>query len=120
MKRRAISVMEIPSSASDLISSSRRQRIKLFSELTPEQRLCIHSLTYTEKGKPNLKLYDKQDASKALRQLLGLDAPTKIAPTNAKGDGPAQMEFLDVSDADRVKALEAFVLQHLGKGGTNG
>lgn len=53
------------------------QRLKDFSDLTPEQRRAIKSLTYTEKGRPNLELYSALDANRDLRKLNGFDAPTK-------------------------------------------
>lgn len=65
----------------------KRQRLKHFSEIPAELRMCIEGLTYTEKGRPNLKVYSKQDASRELRKLLGLDAPTKSELTGADG-GP--------------------------------
>lgn len=83
----------------------KRQRPRVFEDLPPEHRLCVKSLTYTEKGKPNLVLYDKGDASKALRQMLGLDAPTKIAPTNVKGNGPAEYEIRDMSAAELARRM---------------
>jgi hypothetical protein len=49
------------------------QRLKLFSELPPELLLVVEGLTFTEKGKPNLKLYSKQDANRELRKMLGLN-----------------------------------------------
>jgi hypothetical protein len=63
----------------------KRQFLRPFSEIPPELRMCIHSLTWTDSGRPNLKLYDKQEANREIRKLLGLDAPQKFAPT--KGDG---------------------------------
>ncbi len=65
-------------------------RLKAFEDIPPEYRQLIEGLTYTEKGKPNLKVVSKIAASIELRKLKGLDAPTKIANTNAQGDGPAE------------------------------
>ncbi len=53
------------------------QRLKPFSALTREQRLAIESLTYTEKGKPNLKLHSKMQANIELRKIYGLDSPPR-------------------------------------------
>jgi len=55
----------------------------------------IEGLTFTEKGKPNLKLVGKSQANIELRKMLGLDAPAKSA--------------LDVNHSGTV-TLEALVL----------
>jgi hypothetical protein len=73
----------------------KRQYLRPFSEIPPELRMCIHSLTWTDSGRPNLKLYDKQEANREIRKLLGLDAPTKIAPTTADGSDIAPEESLE-------------------------
>ena len=83
------------------IVTRKRQMLKPFSEIPAEFRLCIHSLTWTDSGRPNLKLYDKQDASREIRKLLGLDAPTKYAPTKSDGS--------DLTDFGAVKELVAAV-----------
>lgn len=51
------------------------QRLKPFSEIPQELRMCIESLTYTESGRPVLKLYSKADANRELRKINGIDAP---------------------------------------------
>jgi hypothetical protein len=58
------------------------QRLKPFSEIPQELRMCIESLTYTESGRPVLKLYSKADANKELRKINGIDK----APSNDDGD----------------------------------
>jgi hypothetical protein len=55
----------------------RYQRLKLFSELEPEHRMLIESLTYTENGYPNLQVVKKSWANVELRKFLGLDAPPR-------------------------------------------
>ncbi len=60
-------------------------RLRPFDEIEPEYRQLIEGLTFTEKGKPNLKLVTPSFASEALRKMLGLDAPAKFAPTNPEG-----------------------------------
>lgn len=49
------------------------QRLRPFCELSRDQRRQIKSLTYTEKGRPNLELYSALDANRDLRKLNGLD-----------------------------------------------
>jgi|ERR1700688_2428504 len=70
-------------------------RLKSFDQLEREHRLMIEGLTFTEKGKPNLKLVGKSQANIELRKMLGLDAPAKSA--------------LDVNHSGTV-TLEALVL----------
>jgi hypothetical protein len=70
-------------------------RLRSFDEMPAEYRQLVEGLTYTEKGKPNLKVVSKLAASIELRKLKGLDAPTKIAPTNTAGDGPAVIETIE-------------------------
>jgi hypothetical protein len=69
-----------------------------------EQRLCIESITWTERGKPNLRLYSRAEANKELRKLLGLDKPLKVAATNTEGKELP-------STADRARALAAFIAE---------
>jgi hypothetical protein len=49
----------------------RYHRLKLFSELEPEHRMLIKSLTYTENGYPNLQVVKKSWANVELRKFLG-------------------------------------------------
>lgn len=51
------------------------QRLKPFSEMTREQRRAIKSLTYTERGRPNLEFYSAFDANREIRKMNGLDMP---------------------------------------------
>jgi hypothetical protein len=80
------------------------KRLKPLESLTREQRLCIESITWTERGKPNLRLYSRAEANKELRKLLGLDKPLKVAATNTEGKELP-------STADRARALAAFIAE---------
>jgi hypothetical protein len=77
------------------------ERPKPLEELSREQRLCIDGITWTERGKPNLKLYSKADANKELRKLLGIDKPLKVAATDTQGND------IPVTHEERVRALAA-------------
>lgn len=68
----------------------RYERLRSFSELTPEQRLRIESLKWTEKGRPILSVYSKTDAHDRLAKMLGI-GPQVREP----GDG----EFSRLDDA---------------------
>lgn len=50
-----------------------RQRLRSFSDMPLEHRMCVESLTFTDSGKPNLKLYSKADANRELRKINGID-----------------------------------------------
>lgn len=50
----------------------RRQMLKDFDELSPEQQQMIHTLRFTEKGRPILETYSKMQANQELRKLLGI------------------------------------------------
>ena|SRR5215471_3591925 len=67
--------------------------------------------------------FDRDNALAAvaqLRDMLGFKAPSKIAPTNPEGDGPAMLLTGEVTDADRAKALAVFIARHkaMGEGQT--
>ena len=49
------------------------QRLKNLDDLPPEARMMIEGVTYTESGKPNLKVVSKCEANKELRKMLGGD-----------------------------------------------
>lgn len=51
------------------------QRLRPFSEMSREQRRAIKSLTYTDRGRPNLELYSALDANRDLRKMNNFDAP---------------------------------------------
>ena len=55
------------------------ERLKPMEMLTRDQRLCIEGITWTERGRPNLKLYSKEAANKQLCKLLGFEKPTAVA-----------------------------------------
>jgi hypothetical protein len=65
-------------------------------KLTPQQRCLIESITYTENGRPNLKLVSKEYCHRELRKMLGGDAQ------------PAERvnEFSNCSDAELVAELD--------------
>jgi hypothetical protein len=52
-------------------------QLKPFDKLTLQHRCLIESITYTESGKPNLKLLSKEYCHRELRKMLGGDAPLK-------------------------------------------
>lgn len=54
---------------------------------------------------PGLKWPDRLNALNQLRDMHGLKAPTKVAPTNPAGDAPYEL----TTDADRVRALAALM-----------
>ena len=54
----------------------RRQRMRPFSDLTPEQETCVEGVRYTEGG-PALSLYSAMQANVELRKLYGIGAVTK-------------------------------------------
>ena len=60
-------------------------RLRSFEDMPDEYRQLIEGLTYTEKGKPNLKIVSKLAASIELRKLKGLDAPTRMDATLTGG-----------------------------------
>ena len=47
-------------------------QLKPIDKLTPQLRCLIESITYTESGKPNLKLVSKEYCHRELRKMLGL------------------------------------------------
>jgi hypothetical protein len=68
----------------------RYDRLRLFSELSPEQQRLIESLKWTEKGRPVLTVYTRSWANMELRKMLGI-GPQPREP----GDG----EFSRLDDA---------------------
>jgi hypothetical protein len=85
--------------------------LKPLDKLTADERALIDGFKITDKGVVEVLMPKRLDARTMLSKLDGLDAPTKIAPTNANGDGPAEMN-LNVTDTDRIKALAALVARH--------
>lgn len=66
-------------------------RMKAWKEIDPEDRTLIEGLDYIGAlGIPRPKLASRMEAHIELRKMLGGDAPTKVAPTNPEGDGPAE------------------------------
>ena len=70
-------------------------QLKPLDKLTPQLRCLIESITYTESGRPNLKLISKEYCHRDLRKMLGGDAqPTERAN-----------EFSNFSDAELLAEL---------------
>jgi hypothetical protein len=70
-------------------------QLKPLEKLTDEQRMLIESITYTESGKPNLKLVSKEYCHRELRKMIGGDAQ------------PGQLgnDFSHYSDAELLAEL---------------
>src|SRR6516164_4609692 len=49
-------------------------QLKPLEKLTEQQRCLIETITYTESGKPNLKLVSKEYCHRELRKMIGGDA----------------------------------------------
>jgi hypothetical protein len=49
-------------------------QLKPLEKRTAQQRMLIESITYTESGKPNLKLVSKEYCHRELRKMIGGDA----------------------------------------------
>ena len=64
--------------------------------LKPHQRRLIESITYTDGGKPNLKLVSKEFAHRELRRMFGGDAEHAIA---------REGEFSSYSDTELLNEL---------------
>ena len=61
---------------------------------------------------PNSKLADRMEAQAALRQMLGLDQPMKIAPTTPDGESPyVPAVFLTNLPIEQLAALRALHLR---------
>ena len=71
-------------------------QLKPLDKLTPQHRCLIESITYTESGRPNLKLVSKEYCHRELRKMLGGDAQ------------PAERanEFSNFSDAELLAELD--------------
>lgn len=66
--------------------------IRDMDDLTPDQVAAVGEVTetVTQTGKTvKFKLHDKLRALDALSRHLGMDAPQKVALTDADGEGPA-------------------------------
>lgn len=86
------------------------QRVKDFCDMTPAQRKGVKSLTYTERGRPNLELYSALDANRDLRKMNGLDAASKV-DVNEKLDVTADDALNKLVDrianlANKVKTID--------------
>ncbi len=76
-------------------------QLKSLDELTAQQRMLIELITYTESGKPNLKLISKEYCHRELRKMLGGDAQ------------PAERanEFSNFSDAELLAELDRVAIE---------
>jgi len=81
------------------------QRLKPFSELSSEQRRAIKSLTYTERGRPNLELYSALDANRDLRKMNGFDAA--IAPEDKPKSAESETDALINSVLELTKRINS-------------
>jgi hypothetical protein len=71
------------------------QRPRLLSDIPDDIRKCIEAITFDEKGRLTMRTYSALAASKELRALLGIGAPTR--------DGEAGFERL--SDKEIISQL---------------
>jgi hypothetical protein len=78
----------------------RRLQLKPLAVLTPEQRALVEGL---ESGGLRVVMPSKIAALSGLAKLDGLDAPAKVAATDAEG------RDVPISDADRIRALAAII-----------
>lgn len=95
-----------------------KARLRPLDELRPEHRALIEGIDtkVSQYGETkNLIMPSKLVAAGQLAKLHGLDRPTKIAPTNPTGDGPAEVN-LNTTDEDRTRALQAFLARAAIKG----
>lgn len=67
--------------------------LKPLKELSAEQRALL-DVKINDKGGIEILMARRLEARAMLAKLDGLEAPTKIAPTDANGDGPARIEFV--------------------------
>jgi hypothetical protein len=66
-------------------------QLKPLEKLSAAERRMLESITYTESGKPNIKLVSKEYAHRELRKMIGGDAVPDQTRVN---------EFCDYSDAE--------------------
>ena len=65
---------------------------------TPRLRCLIESITYTESGRPNLKLISKEYCLRELRKMLGADSP----PEQRANDFSQYTDAELLAELDRV------------------
>lgn len=69
-------------------------RINAMSEMERRATMAaVKTVKYTENG-PTFELHGKLDALNQLRDMHGLKAPTKIAPTDPSGQNPASIYLI--------------------------
>lgn len=102
--------------STDKNGKKRRRRVrsielKPLGKLTDDERALIDGFKITDKGAVEVLIPKRLDARAMLAKLDGLDAPTKIAPTNPAGDGPAEMEIRDPSSAELARRVSWLIEQ---------
>jgi hypothetical protein len=84
---------------------------KPLEKLNAQQRCLIESITYTESGKPNLKLVSKEYCHRELRKMLGGDAP----PEQRANDFSQYTDAELLADLDRLanelRIKTAFIIE---------
>lgn len=84
-------------------------RINAMTEAEQRAALAaVKTVKYTENG-PTFELHGKLDAIAQLRDMYGFKSVNKTALTDPSGEKPAE---IIVTDADRAKALAAFVARN--------
>ena len=73
-------------------------QLKPLDKLTPRLRCLIESITYTESGRPNLKLISKEYCLRELRKMLGADSP----PEQRANDFSQYTDAELLAELDRV------------------
>ena len=73
-------------------------QLKPLDKLTPQHRCLIELITYTESGRPNLKLISKEYCFRELRKMLGGDAP----PEQRANDFSQYTDAELLAELDRV------------------
>lgn len=73
----------------------KHNRLKPLADIPPELRACIESLSYTESGRPILKLYSKADANRELRKINGIDKAPQVGESDAPWQHLSDKEFFN-------------------------
>jgi hypothetical protein len=93
------------------VRGKRKLRLKSIDDLTPDQRALVEDVEIT-KGGIKITMPNRLGALNALRDMDGFRAPTRVAPTDASGNGPAVLEIrwkdpLDAATTDPEAAAAA-------------
>jgi hypothetical protein len=78
---------------------------KPLEKLTDQQRQLIEVITYTESGKPNLKIVSKEYCHKELRKMIGGDAQPEVKPNDFSQYSDAELlaELAQLANELRIK-----------------